>query len=70
MTKTWTVGRAYRVRASHPRRGGPLRISDKTGTVIAVSGDTCEHVPSDLLASMIANDYVEKVDDHTDEAPF
>jgi hypothetical protein len=57
------TGADYRVKAEHPRRPGQsLRITDKAGTLIAVSGDRCDKVAPDLLASMIANGYVERVE--------
>jgi hypothetical protein len=56
-------GSDYRVKAEHPRRPGQsLRITDKAGTLIAVSGDRCDTVPAHYLASMIANGYVERVE--------
>jgi hypothetical protein len=61
MTTPTLSGAAYRVCATHPRREGPLRITDKAGTLIAVSGQTCAHVAPELLASMIRNGYVELV---------
>jgi len=54
-------GKDYRVKATHPRRPGPLRITGKDGLFIAASGQTCEHVSPEDLASMIANGYVEPV---------
>jgi hypothetical protein len=62
------TGRDYRVRAEHPRRGGPLVIRDRAGVVIAQSGDRCGGVAPDLLASMIQNDYVERVPPTESEA--
>jgi hypothetical protein len=56
---TTPTGADYRVKAEHPRRGGPLRITDKAGTFLAKSGDRCDRIAPDLLASMIANGYVE-----------
>jgi hypothetical protein len=55
-------GSEYRVKAQHPRRPGPLRITAKDGTLIAVSGDRCDRVSAEHLASMIANGYVERVE--------
>jgi hypothetical protein len=52
-------GADYRVKAEHPRRSGPLRITDKAGRFLAQSGDRCDTIAPDLLASMIANGYVE-----------
>lgn len=52
-------GADYVVRAEHPRRGGPLRITDKAGTLLAVSGQVCTGIAPELLQSMIANGYVE-----------
>lgn len=57
-----------RVRAEHPRRGGPLRITDREGTLLAVSGETVDHLPSDLVESMRRNGYLEPVPDDEDEA--
>jgi hypothetical protein len=54
-------GSEYRVKAQHPRRPGPLRITAKDGALIAVSGDRCDRVSAEHLASMIANGYVERV---------
>lgn len=54
-------GADYRVKAQHPRRPGPLRITAKDGTLIAVSGQICAGVSAEHLASMIANGYVECV---------
>ena len=59
---TTTTGSAYRVRAQHPRRPGPLRITDKAGRFIAQSGDLCTNVAPELLESMIRNGYVELVE--------
>ncbi len=56
-----TIGADYVVRAEHPRRGGPLRITDKAGHFLAQSGDSCASIAPDLLASMIQNGYVERV---------
>jgi hypothetical protein len=53
-------GSDYVVRAEHPRRGGPLRITDKAGRLIAVSGQRCTDVSVEHLSSMIANGYVER----------
>ncbi|HWB15973.1 MAG TPA: hypothetical protein VG538_06150 [Vicinamibacterales bacterium] len=56
-------GSDYRVKAEHPRRPGQsLRITNRHGSLIAVSGDRCDKVAPDLLASMIANGYVERVE--------
>ncbi len=62
-------GSDYRVKAEHPRRPGqPLRITNKDGGFIAESGQTCDHVAADDLASMIANGYVELVEHHAHKA--
>lgn len=55
-------GANYRVRATHPRRPGPLRITDRSGQLIAQSGDLCTGVAPALLVSMIANGYVERLE--------
>jgi hypothetical protein len=60
-------GADYRVKAKHPRREGPLVITD-AGKVIAQSGDTCAMCTQDQLASMIRNGYVERID-ATDTPP-
>lgn len=49
----------YRVRAAHPRRGGSLRITDRAGAVLAVSGEIVEDLDAELVASMLANGYLE-----------
>jgi len=49
----------YRVKAEHPRRPGPLRITDKDGRVLAVSGETCDHLTADQIASMLRNGYLD-----------
>ena len=53
----------YRIKAEHPGRPGmALRVTDKAGNIIGVSGEV---VPSDLapelLASLIANGYAELI---------
>ena len=55
-------GRAYRVKARHPRRPGTLRITTSEGRVVACSGETCERASAADLASMIANGYVERIE--------
>lgn len=56
-------GAAYRVKAEHPRRPGqPLRITDKAGALLAVSGETCGHLTNAQLESVIRNGFVELVD--------
>jgi hypothetical protein len=57
------VGSDYRVKRTHPRRGGSLVITDKTGKVIATSGQVCDDVATEHLVSMIRNGYVERVDE-------
>jgi hypothetical protein len=54
-------GADYRVKAQHPRRPGPLRITAKDGTLIAVSGQICAGVSAEHLASMIRQGFVERV---------
>lgn len=56
-------GADYRVKAKHPRRDGPLVISAADGTLIAKSGDSVAQVPQDYLASMLANGYLEPVNE-------
>ena len=55
----------YRVKAEHPRRPGqPLGdVTTKDGTVVASSGDVIDSgdLPEYLLASMLANGYLEPV---------
>lgn len=53
----------YRIKAEHPRRPGqPLRVTDKAGNLIGVSGEICrDDLAPELLASMITNGYVELV---------
>lgn len=63
MSESRPNGAAWRVKAQHPRRPGPLRITAKDGTLIAVSGQVCEGVSAEHLASMIRNGYVEPVED-------
>lgn len=52
---------SYVVKAKHPRREGPLRITDKAGNLLAVSGEVVDHLPAELVESMIRNGYVEEV---------
>lgn len=53
-------GKDYRVRATHPRRPGQrFTVTDAAGKVIAKSGELCTHVDPELLASMLANGYIE-----------
>ena len=59
----------YRVKAEHPRRGGPLRISDKSGAVIAASGDVCDGIADDLVASMLAQGFLEPLIDDEGKTP-
>lgn len=55
-------GSEYRVKAEHPRRPGtPLRLTDKDGTFLAKSGETCGHLTNAQLESVIRNGYVEHV---------
>jgi hypothetical protein len=68
MPRTAVNGADYRVKAKHPRREGPLVITDAAGKVIAASGDTCAMCTQDQLASMIRNGYVERIDT-TDTPP-
>lgn len=59
-------GANYRIKAEHPGRPGqPLRISTKDNVTIGVSGDLCTNVAPELLASMIASGYVERVGEET-----
>jgi hypothetical protein len=63
-------GADYRVRARHPRRDGPLVITDAaTGKLIAQSGDLCTLCTQEQLASMINNGYIERVDGTETPAP-
>lgn len=56
-------GAQYRVKAEHPRRPGqPLRLTDKAGTFLAQSGDTCEHLTNAQLESFIRNGYVDVIE--------
>jgi len=60
VANTTPTGADYVVRAEHPRRPGqPLRVTDKDGNLIAMSGERCDLVSPEHLASMIANGYVE-----------
>lgn len=66
-TTTATLnGSDYVVRAEHPRRGGPLRITDKAGNLLAVSGQVCTGISPEHLQSMINNGYVERRPSATD----
>lgn len=67
--RTAVNGADYRVKARHPRRDGPLVITDAEGKVIARSGDTCALCTQEELASMIRNGYVERVDASNTPAP-
>lgn len=62
-------GADFRVKARHPRRDGPLRISSADGRIIAQSGQTCERVSPEDLLSMRRNGYVERVDGEPDILP-
>ncbi len=55
-------GALYRVKAQHPRRPGPLVITDKAGKLLAVSGETCGHLSAVELASMLRNGYIEPIE--------
>jgi hypothetical protein len=50
----------YVVKAKHPRRDQPLRITDKAGHLLAVSGEVVDHLPAEIIASMLANGYLEE----------
>lgn len=63
-------GASYRVKAQHPRRDGPLVITDARGDVLAASGETCERCTVAQLASMVRNGYVERIDDVEPAAPL
>ena len=52
---------AGHMKAQHPRRPGPLRITTKDGALIAVSGQICAGVSPEHLASMIRQGFVERV---------
>lgn len=54
-------GADYVVAEKHPRRNGPLVVTDRDGTPIAVSGQSCAGIAPDLLASMWANGYLTHV---------
>lgn len=55
----------YRVKAEHPRRPQPLRIYDNKGHFLAESGQTCDHLTAEHIASMLANGYLEPIGDDT-----
>lgn len=60
---TTAPGSAYRVKAEHPGRpGSPLRVTDRSGRLIASSGDLCTDVAPEFLASMIRKGWVELVE--------
>lgn len=59
----------YRIREQHPRRGGPLVIRNASNDILGVSGDTCDHLSPDELASLIRNDYVEPIEPIEADAP-
>jgi len=61
-------GGLYRVKARHPRRDGPLVITDAAGAVIAESGQTCDGCTVAQLESMIRNGYVERIDEAAPES--
>lgn len=57
------TGAQYRVKAEHPRRPGqPLRITDKDGSFLVASGETCGHLTNAQLESVIRNGYVEPIE--------
>lgn len=55
-------GRDYRVKQVHPRRPGmPLVVSNRDRSIELRGGETCEGVPADMLQSLIANGYVDRL---------
>lgn len=55
------VAETYVIAAEHPRRGGPLRVTDKAGALIGVSGDLVRVRDPKVLESLIRNGYAVRV---------